>query len=382
MDRHFRPATAAATFIAIVAIFSGILTLTGCAAGGPGPAPAWRLPADAKWTKLNTVAYKGKQDDIYFVDARTGWYVNGAGKIYKTEDGGTTWVEKLSKPGTYFRTIGFIDAQTGFAGNIGTDYFPGVTDTTPLYVTHDGGNTWAAAASAEGPPVKGICSIDVLRTSFINAGHLDSRVVLHAAGRVGGPAFLMRSLDGGASWQSMDLSAYAGMILDVKFFDESTGLVFAASDANIARANGLILLTRDGGKTWTKRYQSARPFESTWKASFPTREIGYATLQSYNPDKAETKRYVLKTVDGGLNWSEIPLVDDFSVRSFGVGFATPEIGWVGTLNSGYQTTNGGKTWERIEFGRAVNKIRIIPGERGFTAYAIGSDVYKLEAFAR
>ena len=45
------------------------------------------------WKKLATVAYKGKQDDISFVDALTGWYGNGEGKLYRTTDAGETWTK-------------------------------------------------------------------------------------------------------------------------------------------------------------------------------------------------------------------------------------------------------------------------------------------------
>ncbi len=33
-----------------------------------------------------------------FVNAQLGWYVNGAGKIYKTTDGGETWLKQLEQP--------------------------------------------------------------------------------------------------------------------------------------------------------------------------------------------------------------------------------------------------------------------------------------------
>ena len=36
-----------------------------------------------------------------------------------------------------------IDTLHGYAGNIGTEYFHGVTDETPLYETLDGGKTLA-----------------------------------------------------------------------------------------------------------------------------------------------------------------------------------------------------------------------------------------------
>ncbi len=336
------------------------------------------LPVDAKWQKLDTVAYRGKQDDIFFLNPNLGWYVNGGGKIYKTTDGGKNWIEKLSQPGTFFRSVGFVDEKIGFAGNIGTDYFPGVTDTTPLYMTDDGGDTWRVVSGINGPTVKGLCAIDVLHTKFINSGVLDSRTVIHAGGRVGGPAFLLRSMDGGKTWKSQDLSAHTKMILDVKFFDENRGFIMGASDTDTEKSNALIIATQDGGATWKKVYQSNRPFEITWKASFPTRDIGYVTIQNYNPDKTVLQRYVAKTTDGGATWSELPLVNDYAVREFGVGFADEKLGWVGTTTGGYQTIDGGVTWTNVaDMGRAANKVRIIRDGNGFVAYAIGLDVRKI-----
>jgi photosystem II stability/assembly factor-like uncharacterized protein len=336
------------------------------------------LPADAKWQKLDTVPYKGKQDDIHFVDALHGWYGNGAGKIYATEDGGKVWREQLSQPGTFFRTIGFLDQQNGFAGNIGTDYFPGVTDTRPLYRTQDGGKSWKVVESLTGEHVKGLCAIDILQSRYVNAGKLDSRKIIHAGGRVGGPATLLRSLDGGESWKVIDMTPYTAMILDVKFFDAMNGVVFGASDANVEVSHAGIIRTNDGGVTWKSVYESKRPFEITWKGSFPTQKVGFATIQSYNPDPAVTQRYVVKTSDGGRSWKEMPLVNDPKVREFGIAFYNENIGWVGASTGGYQTVNGGKTWTPSELGKAANKIRVLPTENGFVAYAIGVDVYKLD----
>ena len=93
------------------------------------------------WEKLNTETYKGKQDDIFFVNERVGWYINGFGKIYHTTDGGQIWKLQLEKKGTFFRCVAFIDSLHGFVGTVGTDYFPNVTDTIPLYKTTDGGES-------------------------------------------------------------------------------------------------------------------------------------------------------------------------------------------------------------------------------------------------
>ncbi len=352
--------------------------LAGCASAPEQRAASSALtaPAGAQWFKLPTDAYKGKQDDVFFLDAQHGWYVNGLGKIYRSEDGGAHWQLALNQPGTYFRAIGMVDAQHGFAGNIGTDYFPGVSDTNPLYETQDGGRSWQALKNLPGAPVKGICAIDILKTNFINAGVLDQRTLVHAGGRVGSPATLLRSLDGGASWTNIDMSPWVAMIVDVKFFDAMNGIVFAGTDADIDKSHALIVATHDGGKSWDKVYQSARPFELTWKGSFPSRDVGYATIQNYNPDKAETLRRVVKTVDGGKHWQELTLVDDAGVREFGVGFATPELGWVGSTKGGFETRDGGASWHKVELGRNVNKIRILPEGGSFRAYAIGADLYQ------
>lgn len=359
-------------FIAIFLLSSGLIGL---------PLKVFTQDADSakeafQWTKLKTEPFRGKQDDVFFITPEIGWYVNGSGKIYKSTDGGASWTLKLDKPGTYFRAIGFVNERRGFAGNIGTDYFPNVTDTIPLYETMDGGETWKPVTNIKGT-IKGICAIDIVRKPFINAGNLDYKTYIYAGGRVGGPTHLLKFEDGGATWQMIDLSKYAKMILDIKFFDSKNGIISAASDADVQKSNALILMTNDGGKTWKKKYQSSRPYEITWKSSFPTRKVGYVTIQNYNPDKKVSQRVVAKTVNGGKTWKEIFLADDFNLREFGIGFIDENRGWVGGTTSGYETMDGGRSWKRVEMGRAVNKIRLLKTENGFVGYAIGVDLYKL-----
>ena len=350
------------------------------------PAPAGPTAAEAlarsgaTWTQLTTVPFKGKQDDLVFTSIDHGFYGNGQGFIYRTDDGGATFTEVLHKPGTFIRAIGFVDATHGFAGNVGTDYYPGVTDETPLYETKDAGATWTPVVPT-GAPVKGVCGIDVLHSKRIFQGALTDATTIRAAGRVGGPASMATSRDGGATWTSEDLSKVVGMILDVHFVDEQTGFLCAASSADAETSHARIVKTTDGGTTWRTVYESTRPTELTWKCAFPTRDVGYATVQSYDPKSAH--RVVAKTTDGGETWTEIPLVTDAAVLEFGVGFADANVGWVGAKDGMWQTLDGGATWTHVAVGRGVNKIRVLaaPGG-GFVAYAIGVDVYKLDARVR
>ncbi len=330
------------------------------------------------WQKLITEPYAGKQDDITFVDKSNGWYVNGYGKIFHTSDGGTTWEKQLEKKGTFFRTIGFVNTSIGFAGTVGTDYFPNVTDTIPLYGTKDGGKTWNPVPY-KGPYVKGLCAIDIVKEQYINHGKIDYKIHLFGVGRVGSPANRMESHDGGETWTSQSMNNDCKMLFDIKMLNKNEGFVCAASSEDITQSNALILRTQDGGKTWQKVYQSTRPFETTWKVSFPTNTIGYVTIQSYNPDPTVKQQRIAKTTDGGTTWTEINLTEDAAAREFGIGFIDEKHGYVGTMNSGFETLDGGETWKKIDLGRACNKIRIYKDATSSVyGYAIGVNVFKLD----
>jgi photosystem II stability/assembly factor-like uncharacterized protein/dienelactone hydrolase len=328
------------------------------------------------WKKLNTERYPGKQDDITFINEKEGWYVNGYGSIYHTQNGGETWGKQMEKKGTFFRCIAFVDSLRGFAGTVGTDYFPNVTDTIPLYGTSDGGKTWNPV-SYTGPYVKGLCAMDIVKEQFINHGKTDYKVHIYAVGRVGSPANLMVSHDGGLTWTSNSMDKDCKMLFDIKMFDKNNGFACAASDEDLEKSNAVILKTSDGGKSWKKVYQSERPFECTWKASFPTKEVGYVTIQSYNPDPNVKQQRIAKTADGGNSWQEINLVEDAGAREFGIGFIDENHGFVGTMNSGYETKDGGLTWAPVNLGKACNKIRIYKDANGKVyGYSIGVDVMK------
>jgi photosystem II stability/assembly factor-like uncharacterized protein/dienelactone hydrolase len=327
------------------------------------------------WKKLETEKYPGKQDDICFINDTTAWYVNGYGKIFRTDDGGKTWSKIFEKQGSFFRCITFLTDKIGFVGTVGTDYFPNVSDTIPLYKTRDGGYTWEAV-NYEGPYVKGLCAIDVVKEPFINHGVIDHKIHIYAVGRVGSPANCMISHDGGETWLSQSMNDDAKMLFDIKMFDKNTGIACAATHEDISLSNALLLKTVDGGKTWKKVYQSNRPYETTWKVSFPSPLVGYATVQSYNPDPSVNQQRILKTTNGGETWIEINLIEDHGARQFGIGFVDENHGFVGTLKTGYETKDGGKTWKAIDLGKACNKIRIQQTGNTFIGYAIGLDVFK------
>ena len=371
------------------------LALAACHPSRTPPHAAPKSPelvARGGWQKSATEPYQGKQDDLYFVSPTVGFYGNGAGKVFRTDDGGATWKTIMNQPGTYVRALAFLDDRRGFVGNLGPESFPGVTDPQLLYRTDDGGASWQPVALPSPDGARGVCAIDVLALDAVNAGHRLHRELVHVGGRVGGPAALFRSLDGGRAWTRLPLPPEIAMILDVKFQDVSTGFVFAGSDPDVAKSNGVIGKTTDGGQTWKIVYRSPRPFELMWKGAFPTRLIGYATLQNYTGEAAEDPqsgvtaqkpRFVVKTTDGGDTWHELPLVEDARVQEFGVGFVDDRHGWVGAIPTGFATRDGGATWTPApDMPKAGNKIRIVRTPTGTAVWAIGLDVRHLDLISR
>jgi photosystem II stability/assembly factor-like uncharacterized protein len=319
---------------------------------------------------MPTEDYPKKRDDIIFVNSQSGFYGTGKGRLFHTDDGGQSWKLIWENPGTFIRSIGFIDDRNGFLGNLGVGV-GNVSDPNPLYRTRDGGATWHAVELG-GVAIAGICAIDILKARAIYEGTARERIIVHAAGRANGPAQLIRSEDGGQTWSKIDLSERAGMILDVKFVDPDTGFVFAGTSSDLAQSNALILQTRDGGRTWREVYRSKRPQEIIWKAAFPGGETAYATIQSN--DASNVQQRLVKSIDGGQHWSELPLVQNAEAEEFGIGFIDPSHGWIGTAVGGYETIDGGIHWQLSTLAPKANKIRTRTVDGSALIYAIGSAV--------
>jgi len=143
-------------------------------------------------------------DDIFFIDELEGWSV-GQSKIYHTKNGGTTWTEQLALSGTkYLRSIEFATNKIGFCGSL---------DST-LYKTTDGGETWIDITSTLPKRPKGICGLNIPDPSTV-----------YGVGKYSGGACLIKSTDGGNTWSYTDMTAYARGLVDVYFFNKTEGFV-------------------------------------------------------------------------------------------------------------------------------------------------------------
>ena len=71
------------------------------------------------------------------------------------------------------------------------------------------------------------------------------------------------------------------------------------------------------------------------------------------------------------------MVQEAKWRSFGVGFASEAVGWIGGTTGGLETRDGGASWNPVQMGTAVNKIRFVDDGQRRRAFAIGSSVHRL-----
>jgi photosystem II stability/assembly factor-like uncharacterized protein len=318
-------------------------------------------PAQSTWHALPTAPFMVSKriDDCCFVNERVGWVGTGTGQIWKTTDAGESWNKQFDRSTVYFRCIAFADSLRGWACNLGTEEFGGATDTNIIFQTSDGGATWGVNDSIWPQKPRGLCGMQAVGDSFV-----------YAVGRVRGPAFFVRSTDGGRHWQTRDMSAFAMGLLDCYFFTPDSGLAVGHTGPVNSSSSGVVLFTSDRGTTWAPRYTTSQSGEWCWKIDFPTRQTGYISLQRNTGSPVN----FLKTTDGGVTWEEKRFSDSpYYVQ--GIGFADELHGWVGgnsTLPT-YVTTDGGTTWQAQPFGVRVNRFQFITPGIGF---AVGQTVYR------
>ena len=301
--------------------------------------------AQLNWLPLSSAPKSYRLDDFYFMNPQKGWAISPCynyltphkwGQIWTTSDGGNSWKILKDSSTTFFRSIGFADSLTGWVGNLADSSI--TPDSTPLYHTSDGGKTWNPVTNIPNPQPKGICGISVVTDS-----------VIYAYGRYYGTPVLLKTTDKGNTWTSSDMSLYASGLVDAHFFDKDTGFITGCyGNYPSGQQKALILSTFDGGATWQVRHQSTRPGEEVWKISFPSRNIGYASIEYQNyPIPANFQSYYLKTTDGGITWTDIPFLPLNAWYDLqGIGFINDSVGWIGGDNCSptYKTTDGGTTW--------------------------------------
>ena len=112
--------------------------------------------------------------------------------------------------------------------------------------------------------------------------------------------------------------------------------------------HGTILMTQDGGKTWT---QAPSPHVGDLVSVVFTDTLhGYILVRR----TVSLKGFVLKTTDGGRHWRVTVFPSQFqtSIEMAGLSFIDNDNGWIcGKFGLVFHTTDGGQTWNYVENAR-------------------------------
>jgi len=197
----------------------------------------------------NTLPFGGNKNGMTFRDTSTGWvsgYVPtpGAVYLYKTTNGGVTWAQQLLAlpPGyesadidiTSPRFFGLNDAvlPVWMSTSAGRDLF--------IYVTHDGGVTWARSAGV------------VPRGSNVDFISLNDGFAWNGV--------LQVTHNSAASWTGVTPNVSFGDTLPTMDFVSTTTGWMLNWDVN---GNTALYRTNDGGSTWTLLFGNASPATQT-----------------------------------------------------------------------------------------------------------------------
>jgi photosystem II stability/assembly factor-like uncharacterized protein len=275
------------------------------------------------------------------VDAQHAWSAQDAGEIAYTTNGGTQWIRSRVAGFDEFghlMAVSFSDRRRGWAAG-GNDFFGGSRGI--ISRSSDGGKSWRRQFVVPDFTFNGIEAIDA-RTG-VAVGSFDF---------VGG-GLVVRTTDGGASWQNVTPAAEG--FRDVFFIDASTGWIVGAN----------IYKSTDGGAHWTR--QHGTPSSEFDAISFADPQNGWAT--GFN-------NVVLHTVDGGANWTAQAVPAPPVTAFTGVTAVNATTAWVaGWYGVVAVTRDGGQTWRRevipgaedIDFEDAL----FIDGQRGWVGGNIG-----------
>ena len=315
----------------------------------------WRDRTPSGGSGSKPVNLKG----IAFLDPQHGWVASAEGftsttdpsygriDVWRTTDGGQHWT-RSQLPKAVLNQVGemlpdvqfdFLDAEHGFAFLSG-NLAKGAND-SDLFATSDGGRTW----SADRPTGNG--SLGIAGTvAFSTTG--DGVIVnaLHGRG-------IVVSRDGGRTWTDAAFAMPPGsegaqLFFDRPvFFDGTTGLVVVAFQTDSGTVHR-VYRTLDAGSSWSVA------------ATLPT-DFGFALAFS------DLRRWigvndseVVRTVDGGQTWLHEPAVGlpagagSLQMADAGRGWALVEMNVCLTFKSNcssrtglYATTNGGSTWTQL-----------------------------------
>ena len=326
--------------------------------------------------------------DMHLVDAQT-IILASYGGIYKSTDGGVTWVAKLN-PEDEVLALSFVSDTTGYA----------MGKMSRIYKTTDAGDTWtntnllpdyyldfnfnkflALENEHKGLVAGGfnrIALLDLQSNTYETASQYLTDEQFNDAAFVNdttivavGREVIAYSNTNGRTWTIQE----SHFLEEVHFIDENTGFAVGSGifkttdvgnswelnfipgnylrslhfvDANtgyVVGNNGAIYKTSDGGQNWEEKNSGVDVNLNS--VFFTDANTGYASGASGT---------IINTTDGGEIWTEAEKVTNYEISA--IHFINDTIGFATGLGGYAKTTNAGEDWEWINLSVAPYSNRV------------------------
>lgn len=185
--------------------------------------------AGYNWTNVNVTNLSGVHlRSVHFADEKTGYISGGtsnnsSGYLFKTIDSGATWTQLNILPSGNIYGLQFRDSLYGLYS----------THNGNIFKTEDGGNTWT-------------------KNTAYNQQLTDFN--LKSSGDyicVGQPGYIIRSVDSGVNWASIN-SSVTENFYGLHFLDDNDGFIVGGNIST--NTTSVIMSTNNGGVTWSAYY--------------------------------------------------------------------------------------------------------------------------------
>jgi photosystem II stability/assembly factor-like uncharacterized protein len=294
-------------------------------------------------------------NSVNFIDAQNGWaaggaYESGQNVLLKTSDSGKNWLQVKTDTTLPYNSVYFVDSDTGFV--FGED---GI-----ILRTTNGGNNWDTRSIDNYIGAY----LDVFR--FLAVTFIDKNTGwVVGYGYYGNEIF--KTTDCGRSWQwneQIITPKDYHSLNDIYFLDKNHG--FIVGDV------GAFIKTTDGGNTWQYSDLNKDGEYLNFSSVFFTDSLkGWITASSSSINEYPYGDLILKTIDGGDNWTIVDSnkwgVNNNVAQLFKVRFSDKSDGWiVGQFGVIYRTTDAGNNWiSQREDKHTFNSIYFVDENTGW-----------------
>lgn len=288
--------------------------------------------------------------------------------IISFSSGSSQWIQQSAPPNTgILLSVDFLNASDGVA----CGWIAQINNFTGRIIrTSNGGNNWISSSLPDSIRSCVIVQMINSQTGYIagayNVSAKKNKIVTNISDlntlKFSDPALyrfyllgrdttenykgiFLKTTNGGANWYPYgSLPSGISYLTGMKFFDAGTGYVLADTNAPGYPVSSKVLKTTNGGLNWSSRYL---PDSILFALDMNFLNVNTGFVSGAKLDGA----WILRTVNGGMNWSEYKIQNAAQVQS--VDFSNANTGFLVAIGYPpsrspllvYKTVNTGISWE-------------------------------------